>query len=166
MTIRQICFFWIIWKYRILHSLVCLFWPAVPAVISFELRFLKTCWVRTHLSGGGMTQKKKKNSFCRYPCTPLLRYKWIKNNMSIHLGILLFYLCVMAWNKIMSTFSNVDIVLTFKYHFCLFKMELCLSGADSYLIQIFKWTLKSWELIAANSLFHAIFTTLAAFSPS
>ena len=48
----------------------------------------------------------------------------------------------------------------FKYHFCFFKMELYLSGTDSYLIQIFKWTLKSWELIAANSLFHAVFTTL------
>ena len=63
----------------------------------------------------------------------------------------------------MSTFSNVDF---FKYHFCFFNMELCLSGADSYLIQIFEWTLESWELIAANSLFHAIFTTLAAFSPN
>ena len=44
-------------------------------------------------------------------------------------------------------------------------MELCLSGANSYLIQIFKWTLESRELIAANSLFHAIFTTLAMYSP-
>mgnify|MGYP006192601471 FL=1 len=52
-----------------------------------------------------------------------------------------------------------------KSHFRLFKMELYLSGADSYLIQIFKWTLESWELIAANSLFHAIFTTLAMYSP-
>ena len=42
-------------------------------------------------------------------------------------------------------------------------MELCLSGADSYLIQIFKWTIETWELIAANSLFHAVFTTLATF---
>ena len=53
-----------------------------------------------------------------------------------------------------------------KSHFRLFKMELYLSGADSYLIQIFKWTLESWELIAANSLFHADFTTLATFSPN
>ena len=80
--------------------------------------------------------------------------------MRIHLGILLIYTCVLVWNKIMSTYSNVDIVWTFKYHFCLFKMELYLSGADSYLIQIFKWTLESWELIAANSLFHELIFSL------
>ena len=36
----------------------------------------------------------------------------------------------------MYTDSNEDIVKTFKYHFCLFKMELYQSGANSYLIQI------------------------------
>ena len=86
--------------------------------------------------------------------------------MSIQVGILLIYICVLALNKIMSTFSNVDIVKMFEYQFRLFKMELYLSGADSYLIQIFKWILESWELIAANSLFHAAFTTLAMFSPN
>ena len=44
-------------------------------------------------------------------------------------------------------------------------MELYQSGPDSYLIQIFKWTLESWEVIVENSLFHAVFTTLAIFSP-
>jgi uncharacterized membrane protein (DUF373 family) len=78
--------------------------------------------------------------------------------MNINLG--------MAWNKIMSTFSNVDIIKTLKYHFCLFKIEFCLSGANTYLIQIFKWTLESWDLIAANSLFHSVFTILATFSPN
>ena len=86
--------------------------------------------------------------------------------MSIHVGILLIYICVLALSKIMSTYSNVDIVSTFKNHFCLFEMELCQSGADSYLIQIFKWTLESWEFIVGNSLFHAVFTTLATFSPN
>ena len=86
--------------------------------------------------------------------------------MSIHVGILLIYICVLALSKIMSTKSNVDIVLTFKNHFCLLEMELCQSGADSYLIQIFKWTLKSWEFIVGNSLFHAVFTTLAIISPN
>ena len=33
-----------------------------------------------------------------------------------------------------------------------------------HLIQKFKWTLKSWEFIVGNSLFHAVFTTLAIFS--
>ena len=84
----------------------------------------------------------------------------------LHLGIFLIYICVLAWNKIISTSRNEDTVLTFKYHFCLFKMDLYLSGADSYLIQIFKWTVESWELIATNSLFHADFTTLATFSPN
>ena len=86
--------------------------------------------------------------------------------MSIHVGILLTYTCVLALSKIMSTSSNVDIVSTFKYHFCLFQMELYQSGADSYLIQIFKWTLESWEFIVGNSLFHAVFITLAIFSPN
>ena len=53
----------------------------------------------------------------------------------------------------MSTYSDLDIVvLTFKNHFCLFEMELCQSGADSYLIQILKWTLESWEFIVGNFL--------------
>ena len=86
--------------------------------------------------------------------------------MSIHVGILLIYICVLAWNKIMSIFSNEDIVLTFKYHFWWFKMEFYQSGADSFFIQIFKWTLESWEFIVGNSLFHAVFTTLAIFSPN
>ena len=60
----------------------------------------------------------------------------------------------------------VDLVSTFKYHFCLFQMELYQSGTGSYLIQIFKQTLKSWEFIVGNSLFHTVFTTLATFSPS
>ena len=56
----------------------------------------------------------------------------------------------------MSTYSNVDMVKTFEYHYH--------SAADSYLIQMFKWTLKSWELIAANAaLFPDVFTTLAVF---
>ena len=42
-------------------------------------------------------------------------------------------------------------------------MELYQSGAASYLIQIFNWTLKSWDFIEANSLFPAVFTTLAIF---
>ena len=84
--------------------------------------------------------------------------------MSVYVGVLLIYLCVLALSRIMSTFSNLDIVLTFKYHFCLFEMELCQSGADSYLIQIFKWTLESWEFIVGNSLFHAVSTTLEIFS--
>ena len=55
-------------------------------------------------------------------------------------------------------------MLTGKYHFGLFKMELYQSGADSDLIQIFKWTLKSWDL--KNSLFHAFFPALAIFTPN
>jgi hypothetical protein len=86
--------------------------------------------------------------------------------MSILVGILLIHIFVFVLSKIMSTYSNVDIVSTFKYHFCLFEMELYQSGADSYLIQIFKWTLESWELIVGNSLFPAVFTTLAIFSPN
>ena len=39
-------------------------------------------------------------------------------------------------------------------------MELCQSGADSYLIQIVKSKLESWEFIVGNSMFHAVFTTL------
>ena len=70
--------------------------------------------------------------------------------MSIHVGILLIYIRVLALSKIMSTYRNVDIVLTFKYHFCLFQMEIYQSGADSYLIQMFKWTLESWEFIVGN----------------
>jgi len=70
----------------------------------------------------------------------------------------------MALSKIRSTFSSVDKLITFKHHFCLFKMELYQSGADSFLIQIFKWTHESWEFIEANSLFPAVFTTLAVFS--
>ena len=66
----------------------------------------------------------------------------------------------------MSTYSNIEIMKTLKFHFGLFKMELYQSGADSYLIQIFKWTLESWEFIVGNSLFHAVFTTLAIFSPN
>ena len=70
-------------------------------------------------------------------------------------------------NDPVHTYSNVDIIKTFKYHFCLFKMELYQSGADSYLIQIFKWKLESWDFIEANSLFHAIFTALVAmFTPT
>ena len=42
-------------------------------------------------------------------------------------------------------------------------MELYQPGPDSYLIQIFKWTLESWEFIVGNSLFHAVFTTPAGF---
>jgi hypothetical protein len=86
--------------------------------------------------------------------------------MSIHVGILLIYICILALSKIMSTYSNIDIVFTLKYQFCLFKMELYQSGADSDLIQIFKWTLESWEFIVGNSLFHAVFTTLGTFSPN
>ena len=66
----------------------------------------------------------------------------------------------------MSTSSDVDLLLMFKNHFCFFEMELCQSGANSYLIQIFKWTLKLWEFTVGNSLFHAVFTTLAIFSPN
>ena len=80
-------------------------------------------------------------------------------------NILMIYIFVLAWSKIMSTYSNVDIVKTLNITF-LFKMELYQSGVDSYLIQIFKWTLKSWEFIEANSFFPAIFTTLAMFSPN
>ena len=76
------------------------------------------------------------------------------------------YTFVLALSKIMSTYSNMDMVSTFKYHFCLFQMELNQSGPASYLIQIFKWTLESWEFIVGNSLFHAVFTTLAIFSPN
>ena len=56
-----------------------------------------------------------------------------------------------------------DIVQTFKYHFSfLFKIKLYQSGADSYLIQILKWTLELSEFIEANSLlFRAVF-----FNPS
>ena len=43
-------------------------------------------------------------------------------------------------------------------------MELYQSGADSYLIQIFKWRLESWEFLVANSLFHAVFPTLDMFA--
>ena len=85
--------------------------------------------------------------------------------MSIHVGILLIYICVLALSKIMSTSSDVDKEQTFKYHFFC-KMELYQSGADSYSIQIFKWTLESWEFIVGNSLFPAVFTTLAMFSPN
>ena len=60
--------------------------------------------------------------------------------------------------------SNVDKVLTIKYLFCLFKMELYQSGADSCLIQIFKWTLESWEFIVVFP--PAVFTTLSTFSPN
>ena len=67
--------------------------------------------------------------------------------MNIHVGILLIYKCVLALSKMMSAYSNADKVLMFKYHFCLFKMELYQSGADSYFIQIFKLTLESWEFI-------------------
>jgi hypothetical protein len=64
----------------------------------------------------------------------------------------------------MSTYTNVDKVITFKYHFCLLKMELYQSGADSYFIQVFKeGTLESWEFIVRNSMFHAVSTTLAIF---
>ena len=59
-----------------------------------------------------------------------------------------------------------DKQITLKYHFCLFQMELHQSDADSYVIQIFKSTLESWEFIVGNSLFHAVFTTLATFSPN
>ena len=76
--------------------------------------------------------------------------------MSIHVGTLLIYICVLALSKIMSTFGNVYNFFTFKYHFCLFQMELYQSGADSYLIQILKWTLESWEFIVGNSLFNAV----------
>ena len=90
--------------------------------------------------------------------------------MSKHVcTLVLISKCILASSKIMSTFSNVDIdiVLTFKYHFCLLKMEHYQSGADSYLIQIFKWTLESpWEIIVGNSLFRAVFTTLVMFSPN
>ena len=40
----------------------------------------------------------------------------------------------------MSTYSNIDIIKMFEYHFCLFKMGLYQSGANSYLIQIFKYS--------------------------
>ena len=86
--------------------------------------------------------------------------------MSIHVGILLIYAFVLAWSKIMSTNRNVDIVLMFKYHFCLFKIELYQSGADSFLIQIFRRSLESWEFIEVNSLFRTVFTTQATFSPN
>ena len=90
--------------------------------------------------------------------------------MSVHVGIpvLPIYktVCVLALSKIISTYSNGDKLITFKYHFCLIKMELYQTGADSYLIQIFKSTLESWEFIVGNSLFHAVFTTLATFSPN
>ena len=90
--------------------------------------------------------------------------------MSIHVGIpvLPIYkpVCILALGKIISTYSNEDKLITFEYHFCLFEMELYQSGADSYLIQIFKSTLESWEFIVGNSLFHTVFTTLATFSPN
>jgi hypothetical protein len=71
---------------------------------------------------------------------------------------------VLALSKIISKLSNVDKVLMFNYHFCLF--NICLSGTDSYIIQIFKSTLESSEFIVGNSLFHTVFTTLATFSPN
>ena len=79
--------------------------------------------------------------------------------MSTHIGIPactvpLIYICVLAWSKIMSTFSNLDRVW-------IFLTELYQSGADFYLIlQIFKWTLESWEFIEANSLFPAVFSNI------
>ena len=51
----------------------------------------------------------------------------------INVRILLFYILFLAPSKIMSAYSNEDKVLTFKNHFCFFKMELYQSGADSYL---------------------------------
>ena len=88
--------------------------------------------------------------------------------MSIHAGIPVLPIFkpvfVLALSKIISKLSNVDKVLMFNYHFCLF--NICLSGTDSYIIQIFKSTLESSEFIVGNSLFHTVFTTLAKFSPN
>jgi hypothetical protein len=81
--------------------------------------------------------------------------------MRMHIGLLLIYKCVLGWS--ICYVNNLDILKMFKFHFWLFKMELYQSGADSYLIQIYKRTLKSGEFIVANSLFPAVFTTLAVF---
>ena len=45
-------------------------------------------------------------------------------------------------------------------------MKLYQYGADFYSIQIFKSTLKSWDNIETNSLFHDVLTTLAMFTPN
>ena len=72
-----------------------------------------------------------------------IQYNVETRTISVHVGIpvLPIYktVCVaLALSKIISTSSNADKLITFKYHFCLLKMELYQSGADSYLIQIFK----------------------------
>ena len=65
----------------------------------------------------------------------------------------------------MSTYSNVDIKKTFRY--IIFLMELYQSGANYFLIQIFKWILESWEFLETKkSLFPAVLTTIATFSPN
>ena len=75
------------------------------------------------------------------------------------------YIIKIYWDKTEFAICNCR-AATLNIKFGSFKMELYQSGADSYLIQKFKWTFKSLEFTVENSLFPAVFTTLAMFSPN